>query len=796
MILTLNIAAFAQPLAPELSAPADAESFYPHSTNFIWLPSENATSYQLQISVQQDFSTTFLDVSGISDTTRYVSGMDFSTTYYWRVKATNGGGSSAFSNAFSFQTWAEVSAGPDPVDLGESERFAILAHTAITNVPASAITGDIALSPTTGSFIGVTQEQITGSTFAVDASGPAGSYPAASMLTVAKGDLTTAFNDAAGRTVDPIAVSGNLGGQTLFPGLYKSVGSLEITAGDLTLDAGGNADAVWIFQIATSFNMNSGRQIFLINSANAANIYWQVGSLATFGTTSVMKGTVMAGTQITFATGATLDGRALALTADITLQQNTITIPASGAKTSLTGSEGWRVFSSAYDNVMFSSLLEPIWTQGAPGADTENGDGNVLFYNETTTDGINGYEEISDFDTMMTSGQGYAVFVYADKNGNGVDVGFPQNLRSIGSSNVSPFVYSLTNTDSGTPSDDGWNLIGNPTTEDLDWSKITKTNLNANAYVYNSSNSSWEIADGNGTGDASDTLTAYTGFFVQASAANPELSTEVVAEKTGVVVQSIPSPVFRLHATVNENASTFSTLFAADSDMEIDNRDAYALTSLAEHFVQVSSPLNGVMMARQAVPSEFESMIELPVDITSTFIGEITVSTSQENIPEDWTIKLVNNSSGAIIDLRATDSFTHTVTSPLKVSSAKKRMTNGSPIVTEAAGSGSDYTLIIERETITSIEPNIHPVAFTLEQNFPNPFNPTTMIRFDVAINSDITLQVVDMTGRVVETLVSEVKNPGSYTVSWNASGKASGMYLLRMQTNNGIFTKKMTLIK
>jgi hypothetical protein len=118
------------------------------------------------------------------------------------------------------------------------------------------------------------------------------------MLTVAKGDLTTAFNDAAGRTVDPIAVSGNLGGQTLFPGLYKSVGSLEITAGDLTLDAGGNADAVWIFQIATSFNMNSGRQIFLINSANAANIYWQVGSLATFGTTSVMKGTVMADGEV------------------------------------------------------------------------------------------------------------------------------------------------------------------------------------------------------------------------------------------------------------------------------------------------------------------------------------------------------------------------------------------------------------------------------------------------------------------------------------------------------------------
>jgi hypothetical protein len=119
-------------------------------------------------------------------------------------------------------------------------------------------------------------------------------------------------------------VSGNLGGRTLYSGLYKSTGSLEISSGDLTLDAQGDVNAVWIFQIASSFNMTSGRQVFLSGGAKASNIFWQVGSAATFGTTCTMKGTILAQTTITFATGASLEGRALARTASVTLQSNVI----------------------------------------------------------------------------------------------------------------------------------------------------------------------------------------------------------------------------------------------------------------------------------------------------------------------------------------------------------------------------------------------------------------------------------------------------------------------------------------
>ena len=141
-------------------------------------------------------------------------------------------------------------------------------------------------------------------------------------------DLTAAYNDAAGRTAGALTVAGNLGGLTLTPGLYKSTSSLEISSGDLTLDAQGDTNAVFIFQMASTLTTTSGRQVILSGGARAANIYWQVGSSATLGTTSVFKGNILASTSITVTTGAAVEGRLLARTAEVTLDANTITLPA------------------------------------------------------------------------------------------------------------------------------------------------------------------------------------------------------------------------------------------------------------------------------------------------------------------------------------------------------------------------------------------------------------------------------------------------------------------------------------
>ncbi len=191
--------------------------------------------------------------------------------------------------------------------------LAVLAGTSVTNTGATSITGDMGLSPGT-SVDGFPPGELIGTLHINDA-----------IATQAKLDLTTAYDNAAGRTsTDIVTLSGNIGGLTLTPGLYKSTSSLAISSGDVTFDAKGDADAVFIIQIASALTTTSGRQVILSGGAKASNIYWQIGSSATFGTTSVFKGTVMALESITFKTGATLDGKALARTGSITFEGNTI----------------------------------------------------------------------------------------------------------------------------------------------------------------------------------------------------------------------------------------------------------------------------------------------------------------------------------------------------------------------------------------------------------------------------------------------------------------------------------------
>lgn len=202
-----------------------------------------------------------------------------------------------------------------PVVLVASVDYAVLAGATITNTGATKITGDVGLSP--GSSVGgFPPGIIVGTKHISDIS-----------ANNAKLDLTTAYNNAAGRTLGPVSVSGNLGGMTLPPGLYKSTSGLAISSGDLTLDAKGNANAVWIFQMASTLITTSGRKVILSGGAKAANIFWQVGTSATLGTTSVFKGTIMADQSITMNTGAVLEGRVLARIGAITMNGNTIVRP-------------------------------------------------------------------------------------------------------------------------------------------------------------------------------------------------------------------------------------------------------------------------------------------------------------------------------------------------------------------------------------------------------------------------------------------------------------------------------------
>lgn len=220
----------------------------------------------------------------------------------------------ASNHSWSFTTSATANGQAAPV-LGGAGAFVVLAGSTVTSTGATALTGDLGVSPGTA-VTGFPPGTFTGAMHAGDAASAVGMT-----------DLTTAYNDAAGRTLGPVSVAGNLGGLTLPPGLYKSTSSLAISSGDLTLDAQGDANAVFIFQMASTLTTTSGRAVVLAGGAKASNVFWQVGSSATLGTTSVFKGTVMANQSITLSTGATLNGRALARIGAVTLAGNAAVLP-------------------------------------------------------------------------------------------------------------------------------------------------------------------------------------------------------------------------------------------------------------------------------------------------------------------------------------------------------------------------------------------------------------------------------------------------------------------------------------
>jgi Ice-binding-like len=198
------------------------------------------------------------------------------------------------------------------VAFGTADSFAVLAGQSVTNTGPSVISGDLGVSPG-AAVTGFPPGSVT-----------AGSVHRADAVALqAQRDLTTAYNDAAGRS-STATISGDLAGRTLTPGVYTSASSLGLS-GALTLDARGDPNAVFVFQASSTLTVASASRVLLIGAAQACNVVWQVGSSASIGSSSTFAGNVLALTSISLTTGATLNGRALARNGQVSLDTNTIT---------------------------------------------------------------------------------------------------------------------------------------------------------------------------------------------------------------------------------------------------------------------------------------------------------------------------------------------------------------------------------------------------------------------------------------------------------------------------------------
>ena len=199
--------------------------------------------------------------------------------------------------------------------LGAASSFAVLGATTVTNLGASVLDGDLGCSPG-ASITGFPPGTVNiGYLHANDA-----------IAMQAKTDASSAYNAllAQSCTSGPLGAT-DLAGQTLVPGVYCYTSTLQ-NSGLLTLDAQGNANAVWIFQIASTLTTMTGASQAFVNGGYSSNVYWQVGSSATLGLSSSLTGSILAYTSITLNSGASVSGRALALTGAVTLDSNIVSL--------------------------------------------------------------------------------------------------------------------------------------------------------------------------------------------------------------------------------------------------------------------------------------------------------------------------------------------------------------------------------------------------------------------------------------------------------------------------------------
>jgi Ice-binding-like/Bacterial Ig-like domain len=231
--------------------------------------------------------------------------------------ATIAGALDLAGNALATTSWTfstgSATTGQSPLDLGSASSYAILANTAVTSPTAIVVNGDLGVSPA-GAVTGFPPSTVNG---AININNSASA--------AAQADLLIAYNDLfalpAGATK-----TGNLGGTTLPPGIYTAPAtSMAVSSGNLTLDAQGDPNAVWIFQVGSTLDVVT--QVILANGAQASNVFWGVGSSATIEVNAVMQGNILALTSVTVNSGATLNGRALALNAAVTAGGSSASLP-------------------------------------------------------------------------------------------------------------------------------------------------------------------------------------------------------------------------------------------------------------------------------------------------------------------------------------------------------------------------------------------------------------------------------------------------------------------------------------
>ncbi len=471
----------------------------------------------------------------------------------------------------------------------------------------------------------------------------------------------------------------------------------------------------------------------------------------------------------------------------------------------ISGSSGFRMMSSPVSGPIYGDLLAELWTQGMTGGDITSDLANVWTHSDT---GWSALTDITPSGDTLTAGQGFLIYVFADTDFDGTD-DLPVTLSVSGTENSG----SITVPSVGSIADSAWELAGNPYASTIVWDSVTQTNVSATAYVWDNAIAAY-IAWNGTTGSLSNGLIApFQGFWVQGDGGSGSITIETAdtSSTAGIFYKTMhDSSTGSMSFTITAGAySDQAYVSFMDNGMAgIDNGDAYKLLPLtsSERVVGIAYA-DGKSLAINNLPYVMDDALAIPFDVMYlTVEGDTNFVTAEHDVTLTWDL---SNLPETVVGLTLTDNITSDTYDLLNPEQDAIIITPVAKGSFSADGSGgvniypqlgdSHFTLTVAYSALSTEDESTLPKEFALHRIYPNPFNPSATISFDippVETYNNTLLRVYDIKGRRVATLVDAPYKPGTHTVQWRPQNISSGLYIVQFKAGDKTFNQKITFIK
>ncbi|WP_445664824.1 lamin tail domain-containing protein [Fodinibius sp. AD559] len=470
------------------------------------------------------------------------------------------------------------------------------------------------------------------------------------------------------------------------------------------------------------------------------------------------------------------------------------------------GSAGWRMISTPTDNTSFADLFSNLQMQGIPGSDDPSGTLTLAGWSEEEMS----FTAPSDMSNTMSPGKGYIVYIFEGEefNTSGIQGGGPKVISTNGDENSSRInvTVSANNTDgeNGIDGAEGWNLLGNPFGTDLSVGALIEALedidpvVNANIYVWDH-----DADGGNGkyiTLSDGDLIAPFQAFFVRftnevddqtftfdKSALEADTETEFYKNNAE------NSFVFDVQLHGEEYFDTYTLEFNENGTVDLDRFDAYKLLSLNPNSINLFSTHGNTRLQKSVLPEDLEGNLEIPLSFKANGRTNLTFRWEKiDKLPNKWDVMLIDKETDREIDLRTAQEYRFTI-----LSGEPKETIENKKLLNKRKASEKDPRFVLSVNPNSEIS-NVEdlPESVKLKPNYPNPFNPTTTIPYEITEDAEVKLTIWNMIGQKVATLVDGPVDAGEHEETWNATNMPSGIYIARFQVGSEVFTRKMTLIK